>query len=95
MHACNIPVLELETDPFVREMITAACAAALEADGSEVIVLGCAGMADLCTHISATLGVPVMDGVTAATLEVEKLVRLGLRTSKAGELAAPPVKHYA
>lgn len=95
VHACEIPVIELETDPTARERITAACAAALAADRSEVIVLGCAGMADLCGEISAAVGVPVVDGVAAATLEVEKLVRLGLRTSKIGELATPPVKEFA
>jgi allantoin racemase len=52
-------------------------------------------MADLCASLSAELGVPVVDGVAAATLEVEKLVRLGLRTSKRGELAMPPVKRFA
>jgi allantoin racemase len=95
VHACEIPVIELETDPTARETITAACAAALASDRSEVIVLGCAGMADLCDEISATLGVPVVEGVTAATLEVETLVRLRLRTSKIGELASPPVKQFA
>jgi len=95
IHACEIPVVRLETDPAARATVTAACASALERDGSEAIVLGCAGMADLCSAISADLGVPVVDGVAAATLEAEKLVRLGLATSKVGELAAPPAKVYA
>jgi len=92
VHACEIPVVELETDPLARATVLAACEAALERDGSEVLVLGCAGMADLAEHVSAQLGVPVVDGVAAATLEVEKLVRLGLRTSVRGEFAPPPRK---
>ncbi|MEP9381547.1 aspartate/glutamate racemase family protein [Nocardioides cheoyonin] len=92
IRACEIPVVELETDPAARETITGACKTALEEDRSEVIVLGCAGMADLCAEISAALGVPVVDGVAAATAEVEKLVRLGLATSKVGALATPPAK---
>jgi allantoin racemase len=95
IHACDIPVVELETDPAAYATILAACRAALAADGSDVVVLGCAGMADLCARLAVELGVPVVDGVTAATLEVERLVRLGLRTSKVGELAAPPAKAYA
>jgi allantoin racemase len=89
VHACHVPVLALETDPTAYITILAACGAALEEDGSDAIVLGCAGMADLCAKLSADLGVPVIDGVAAATLEVEKLVRLGLRTSKVGEFARP------
>jgi allantoin racemase len=94
VHACEIPVLELETNPQAREVITAACRAALEQDGSDVIVLGCAGMADLCAHISAAIGAPVIDGVAAATVTVESLVRLGLSTSTVEEYAAPPPKPY-
>lgn len=95
IHACEIPVVDLETDPQARARITAECRAALSDDGSDVIVLGCAGMADLCAAISADIGVPVIDGVAAATAEVEKLVRLGLVTSKAGEFAPPPTKAFA
>jgi allantoin racemase len=95
VHACEIPVVELETDPEAYAVTLAACRSALDRDGSDAIVLGCAGMADLCQRLSDELGVPVVDGVAAATLEVEKLVRLGLRTGKRGEFATPPVKTYA
>lgn len=94
IHACEIAVLDLDADPDARKIITEACRDALETDGSDAIVLGCAGMADMCTAISAELGVPVIDGVTAATLTVQSLVTLGLRTSKRGEFAAPPDKEY-
>jgi allantoin racemase len=92
IHACEIPVLDLETDPTARDRILQACKEALATDGSDAIVLGCAGMADFCAELSETLGVPVVDGVAAATAEVEKLVRLGLRTGKTGEFATPPIK---
>jgi allantoin racemase len=94
IHACEIAVLDLETDPDARKIITEACRDALEADDSDAIVLGCAGMADMCAAISAELGVPVIDGVTAATLTVQSLITLGLRTSKRGEFATPPEKEY-
>ncbi|MBB3601561.1 allantoin racemase [Mycolicibacterium sp. BK556] len=95
IHACEIPVLDLETDPDARKIITEACREAIENDRSDAVVLGCAGMADMCKEISAELGVPVVDGVTAATLTVQSLVTMGLRTSKRGEYATPPAKHYA
>lgn len=94
IHACEIPVLDLETDPVARKVVTETCHDAIEADGSDVVVLGCAGMADMCAQISAELGVPVVDGVSAATLTVQSLVAMGLRTSKHGEFAAPPAKDY-
>jgi allantoin racemase len=94
IHACEIPVLDLETDPVARKVVTETCHDAIEADGSDVVVLGCAVMADMCAQISAELGVPVVDGVSAATLTVQSLVGMGLGTSKRGEFAAPPAKDY-
>jgi allantoin racemase len=95
IHACEIPVLDLDSDPDARKVVTEACRDALEEDRSDVVVLGCAGMADMCRSISAELGVPVVDGVTAATLTVQSLVTMGLGTSKRGEYAAPPAKAYS
>ena len=95
IHACEIPVLELDTDPNARKIIAEACREAIEVDRSDAVVLGCAGMADMCGDLSAELGVPVVDGVTAATLTVQSLVTMGLRTSKRGEYATPPVKRYS
>ncbi|AYJ49044.1 aspartate/glutamate racemase family protein [Rhodococcus sp. P1Y] len=94
IHACEIPVLELETDPDARKVITEACRDAALQDGSDAIVLGCAGMADLCEHISSEIGLPVIDGVAAATLTVQSLVAMGLRTGKRGEFAPPLPKAY-
>lgn len=93
-HACEIPVLDLDTDPMAMKLVTEACREAVERDGSDAVVLGCAGMADMCAHISAEIGVPVVDGVTAATLTVQSLVTMGLRTGKRGEFATPPPKEY-
>ena len=74
--------------------LLAVCRYALTQDGAEAIVLGCAGMADLAERIGDALGVPVVDGVTAGVKLVEALVALGLRTSKAGDLAFPLPKAY-
>ena len=95
VHACEIPVLKLETDPGARAAITQICRDALEQDSSDAIVLGCAGMADLCAAISQQLGVPVVDGVSAATVLVQSLVTLELATSTRSEFGAPPAKRYS
>ncbi|WNG81263.1 aspartate/glutamate racemase family protein [Mycobacterium sp. ITM-2016-00316] len=94
IHACDIPVLDLESDPMALKMVTEACREAIEQDRSDAVVLGCAGMADMCRHISEEIGVPVVDGVSAATLIVQSLVTMGLRTGKRGEFAPPPAKDY-
>jgi allantoin racemase len=91
VHACEIPVLGLE-DPASTEVLAGTCLAALAADGSEVMVLGCAGMADHVPALAERLGVPVVDGVAAATATVAALVRLSLHTSTLGEYAAPPTR---
>jgi allantoin racemase len=96
IHGTDIAVLELEdpaSDAFAR--ILAASEHALAHDRSGAIVLGCAGMADLCTALQQRLGVPVIDGVAAAVKLAEGLVSLGLKTSKRGDYAAPLPKTYA
>jgi allantoin racemase len=60
VHACDIPVLDLDSAQ-ARACIAKACAAARDADGCDVIVLGCAGMTDLAAAISGELGLPVVD----------------------------------
>lgn len=96
VRACELPVLELEQPGSrARERILAECRRALEEDGCDVLVLGCAGMADLCEAISQALGVPVIDGVAAGVQLVDALASLRLRTSKRGELARPPAKPMA
>lgn len=94
VHACGIPVLDLDGGGDTAIRLTDACRAALARDGSDAIVLGCAGMTDLCAAISGELGVPVVDGVAAATLTVQSLVTMGLTTGSLGEFAPPPPKHY-
>lgn len=90
VHACDIPVLDLDGAADACARVTEVCREALRSDGSDVIVLGCAGMAEMCTPIATELGIPVVDGVTTATLTVQSLITLGLGTSKYGEYAYPP-----
>lgn len=95
VRSTELAVLDLEdprSEAFGR--IRAECQRALDEDGSGAIVLGCAGMADLCERLRETLGVPIIDGVVAATVTAEGLVRAGLRTSKRGDYAPPLPKTY-
>lgn len=94
VHACDIPVLELDADPYAIKRVTDACASALAQDSSDAIVLGCAGMSSWCGQISEEIGAPVVDGVMAAVLQVQSLVTMGLYTGDRGEFARPPAKAY-
>ncbi|MDP2699121.1 aspartate/glutamate racemase family protein [Thalassospira sp.] len=63
-------------------------------DGAEAIVLGCAGMTDIADRLADDLGVPVIDGVSAAIKMIEAMAALGLKTSKHSSYAHPPAKKY-
>lgn len=82
VYASDIPVLTIDSDPGTVVPIGDLCARALEQDGSRAIVLGCAAMAKFAAPLSARLGVPVVDGVVAAALLAESLVRLRHVTSR-------------
>ena len=95
VRAAEVPVLALE-DPASGAVtkVEREIGRAMRDDGAECVILGCAGMADLAADLTRRLGLPVIDGVAAATRLVEALVGLGLRTSKAGGYAAPLTKAY-
>lgn len=95
VRAANIPVLALEEDPSARQKVLAEIRRAVAEEGSEAVILGCAGMADLTEWLSDEAGIPVIDGVVAGVRMVEALVGAGLRTSKAGAYAAPREKKIA
>jgi allantoin racemase len=90
--ATGIPVLDLEDTGSAAVATIERFAADAADDGADVIVLGCAGMADLCAELTARVGVPVVDGVAAAVGMASGMVRMGLGTSKRDEYAAPPVR---
>ncbi len=55
---------------------------AVEEDGAEVIVLGCAGLSGMDRKIQEALGVPVLDGVVCALILASGLARYGVGTSR-------------
>ena len=68
---------------------------ALAADGSDAVVLGCAGMAGFVGDIGAAVGAPVIDGVAAGVGMLTAMAAMGLRTgTRTGEFAPPPPKPY-
>jgi allantoin racemase len=95
VRACELPVLSLD-DPAsdAAAKIGAEIELAKREDKAEVIVLGCAGMAELAARLTACHGVPVIDGVVSAVKLAEALAALGLKTSKIGAYALPRPKPH-
>lgn len=93
LNACELPVAAFESeDDSVYETLLAACRNALEKDDSDAILLGCAGMSELAERLGQTLGVPVIDGVTAGVALLEAASATGYPVSKKGDRAAPIAK---
>jgi allantoin racemase len=93
IYACEVPVLELDQPGSeARKLVVELARRAVEVDQADSVLLGCAGMADFCADMREELGVPVIDGVTAAATFVDALLRLGLQTSTRSEYASPPAK---
>jgi allantoin racemase len=95
VRACEVPVLALD-DPTsnASAQIGAEIERAKREDNAEVIVLGCAGMADLAARLSQLHGLPVLDGVASAVKLAEAFGALGLKTSKIRTYASPLPKTY-
>lgn len=89
----EMSVLEMDAQPErTRTRLLQVAAAAVDQDGAEVIVLGCAGLTGYASDLERELGVAVVDPTPVAVLTAEMLVRLGLRHSKRALYAAPPSK---
>ena len=89
----NMSVLEMDSDPDrAKSRILELAREAVERDGTEVIILGCAGLAGYAEDVERELGVVVLDPTAVALKVAEALVDLGLRHSKAGRFAKPPEK---
>ncbi len=90
VRAVDLPVLALEADPdHARRLLVAQINAARDHDGAEAVILGCAGMSEMCDSLSRITGMPVIDGVHAAVRLAEALAGGGYRTAKTGAYAWP------
>lgn len=95
VRTAGMAVLDLEVEGSnARSLIIDECRRALVEDRSDSVVLGCAGMADLCRIVAEAIQAPAIDGVAAAVKMVEGLVSINALTSKYGGLAYPLPKEY-
>src|SRR5215204_2525157 len=86
VRSSGLAVLDLEVLPReqVIETLVGEARRAVQEDGAEAIVLGCAGMANLEQHFRDALDVPIVESVAAGVSLACTLARLGLGTSKVG-----------
>jgi allantoin racemase len=73
-----------------KDAILAVARRAIEEDGAEVIILGCAGMTGYAQELEEKLGVPVLDPNVVALKMAETMVDLQLKPSRIGFFAHPP-----
>ena len=69
--------------PGAQDGYVRAAQRAIDEDGAEVIVLGCAGMTGLDSEIEERTGVPVLDGVVCGLIVASGLAKYGVSTSRA------------
>lgn len=80
--AASVRPASIEEGADEAERLIAAGRRALEEDGAEVLVLGCAGFAGLDKRMERELKVPVLDGVICALIVASGLVKYGVSISK-------------
>jgi allantoin racemase len=87
----GVSVVETSHDPQkTKDAVLAVARTAIDEDGAEVIILGCAGMAGYAEELAQELGVPVLDPNTIALKTAELMVDLQLKASRRGYYASPP-----
>jgi len=89
----DVPVLELESNlAKMKRLLISEARKAIDMDGAEAILLGCAGLSGVDKEFEKELGVPVIDGVVAAVKILEALHDYGLTTSKSLTYRPPEKK---
>ena len=93
VRALDLTVTQTEADPgLTKRRVKDVAQTAIEEDGAEVIILGCAGMVGYGEELERDLGVVVLDPTTVAFKMTEALVDSGIRHSKRALFATPPIR---
>lgn len=91
VRSCDLGVLGFQERPKQEVLrIMGQVGKELVADGADVILLGCAGMADMKSAVEEAVGdeVQVIDGVVAGVHHLIGLCRMGSQTAKKGAYAS-------
>ncbi len=95
VRSLDLTVAETDADPErTKRRVLEVAQEAVETDGAEVIVLGCAGMAGYASEIEEKLKIKVIDPTAVALKVAEAMADLGLVHSKIGLFSFPPEKTF-
>jgi allantoin racemase len=95
VRSVNLSVLGIDNDLGVTlDAIEAEARLAMEEDGAEAILLGCAGLGPIDKELQSRLGIPVLDGCGCAIKLAEALNGYGVTTSKYLAFSPLPLKEY-
>ena len=95
VRSLDLSVAETDADPAkTKRRLMETAKIAVETDGAEVIIMGCAGMAGYAEEIEQALNIKVLDPAAVALKTAEAMADLGLTHSKVGLFAAPPEKEF-
>lgn len=95
VRALGMTVTETDSKPEeAQQRILEVARQAVEQDGAEVIILGCAGMVGYAEKAARELNVVVLDPTSTALKYTEALVDLGVAHSKRALYATPMEKEY-
>lgn len=95
VRSLDLTIAETDSDPDeTKRRVLKVGKKAVEEDGAEVIILGCAGMAGYASEIESKLHVKVLDPTAVALKIAEAMADLKLMHSKAGLFATPPEKPF-
>lgn len=95
VRSLDLSVAQSESDPdLTKKTLLDVVGLAVQNDGAEVIVLGCAGMAGYTEELENKYNVVVVDPCAVALKFAEAFVTIGLRQSKVGHFSTPPQKIY-
>ena len=78
----------IAADLSEEELFYDAARSAVDEDMAEVIVLGCAGLADMAKRLEKRLKVPVLDGVVCGLIILSGMVKAGIHISRIGRYRA-------
>jgi allantoin racemase len=88
-----LTVLEIEQDiERTKRMMLEEARDAIDNDGAEAILLGCAGLGPIDKTMQEALGVPVFDGTACAVKLLESLHAYGVTTAKVRAYLTPEPK---
>ena len=95
VRSLDLSVAETDSDPAkTKQRLLDVARVAVESDGAEVIIMGCAGMAGYAAEIEEQLGAKVIDPAAVALKTAEAMTDLGLTHAKIGLYARPPEKIF-